>query len=456
MRIALFCLSLFISTGIQAESKDYIYSRLANGLDLIVVPSPKVPLATIVLVSKAGAMTETPESNGLTHLWEHMFFKGNAKLPNQEAFKKRIRELGIDFNGDTSAETVRYYFTLPSGNLAQGIEFMADAISTPLLEQSEMERERHVVMDEYDRNASQPGFRLNNIERMLIYGPQEYLRNPLGRRNIIEQASRAQLLKIKEQVFVPQNCALVVAGAVEPAETKKLTEKYFNGWSAKKDWRPIEPPKFPEFPKTTDILMTDPIAQNALLQITWHGPSARHNAQATYAADILIGLLNHHSGTFYQKFIDSGLTFETSFSYQTQGQTGELAIYANLAADKLKTTKQQLLDEVSKWQQPGYFSEEQLNDVKRKLTVSHKFMQNKPSAFARDLAFWWSVAGLDYYDQYIANMQNVTRKQIAEFVEQWLVGKPFLSSTLVNKADAQTAGLKDNSEQWTTTLLKNY
>ena len=75
---------------------------------------------------------------------------------------------------------------------------MADAISTPLLEPNELERERKVVLDEYDRNASQPGFDLFNIERMLIYGNHEYLRNPLGRRPIIEKATREQLLQIKQ------------------------------------------------------------------------------------------------------------------------------------------------------------------------------------------------------------------------------------------------------------------
>jgi zinc protease len=127
------------ASGLQSS---FAMIEQANGLDLVMVPSSKVPLVTIVLTAKAGSMTETPEINGLTHLWEHMFFKGNKRLPDQEAFMNRVRELGIVFNGDTSAEVVRYYFTLPSAFLDEGLQFMADAIATPLLEQKEMEKER--------------------------------------------------------------------------------------------------------------------------------------------------------------------------------------------------------------------------------------------------------------------------------------------------------------------------
>ena len=171
-----------VKPAVAAEDKVYTAKKTATGLELIAMESHKVPLVTIVLASKAGAMTESPEINGLTHLWEHMFFKGNKRLPNQEAFNKRIRQLGITYNGDTSAEKVRYYFTLPSAFLEEGIQFMADAISTPLLDEEEMQRERKVVTDEYDRAAAQPGFDFNNLQRNYIYGAGEYLRDPLGLR----------------------------------------------------------------------------------------------------------------------------------------------------------------------------------------------------------------------------------------------------------------------------------
>src|SRR5690606_25768199 len=97
-----FLIPLFVAlsgvTAQAAEKPAYETAKLPTGLEIIALEDHKVPLVTIVLAVKAGAMTETPTTNGLTHLWEHMFFKGNKRIPNQEAFNKRIRELGIVYN----------------------------------------------------------------------------------------------------------------------------------------------------------------------------------------------------------------------------------------------------------------------------------------------------------------------------------------------------------------------
>ncbi len=447
--------SLAVS-GTSGTTAPYALQKAANGMDVIAIPMSKVPLVTIVLVSKAGAMTETPAINGLTHVWEHMFFKGNQRLPDQEAFNKRVRQLGIDFNGDTSAEMVRYFFTLPSKNLDDGLQFMADAISTPLLEAKELERERKVVLDEYDRNASQPGFELGNIERMVIYGSQEHLRNPLGRRTLIEKATREQLLQIKQDVFVPANCALVVAGDVDPTALKGLVDKHFGKWQTPATWKPIDRGNFPDFPKTTDIVRTNPLAQNVNQQITWKGPRASIDRKDTWAVDVLIQLLEHRSGKFFKKYIDSGMTLNSGFTYHTQGRAGELVIYSMTSAENAAKAKAELLNEPEAWLKPGYFTNSQLEDVRRRLMIGYKMELNKPSAFGKTMAFWWATTGLDYYDGYLPGMAKISLKDVQAVIKKYLISKPYVATTLLNPKDAVTAKMPDNAAALSEKYLKNY
>lgn len=458
--LALLSLSLPLSwssraLGVAAEHA-YTTTKLPTGLELVALEQHKVPLVTIVLSVKAGGMTETPETNGLTHLWEHMFFKGNARIPNQEAFNRRIRQLGITYNGDTSAEKVRYYFTLPSAFLDEGLQFMADAIATPLLEQGELEKERRVVINEYERAAAQPGFDFNNLQRQLIYGDQGYQRDPLGLRPLIEKTTREQLLKIKEEVFVPSNSALLVSGDFKTEELKKLVEKHFSSWKDPAGWKPVQRPAFPPFPKSTEFAMTRAQVQNPMVMVTFEGPKARTQAQDSFAADVLINLLDHKSGKFYKKFIDSGLAFEAGVSYYTQSQAGEVELFATADAKNMAKLKKMLVDEIDEWTKPDYFTADQLEDVRRKLLINHKRELNQPSEYIKSLAFWWAVTGLDYYGSYIDNLNKTGLPEVQAFVKKWLIGKPHLTGTLLSPQDAKRVKIADTSKPLVDKYLKMY
>src|SRR6185295_16848605 len=79
---------------------------LANGLQVIVIENHAVPLVTVELDVKNGGYTQTPEYEGLAHLYEHMFFKANRAIPSQERYLQRLRQLGASWNGTTSEERV--------------------------------------------------------------------------------------------------------------------------------------------------------------------------------------------------------------------------------------------------------------------------------------------------------------------------------------------------------------
>jgi zinc protease len=438
-------LSLCLSRSV-AEASAFQVKELANGMDVITWESRKVPLVTIVLTVKAGAFTETPDISGLTHLWEHMFFKGNASIPDQEAFRERIRDLGIVYNGDTSAEMVRYYFTLPSAFLEEGLDFMYHAIATPLIDEGELERERKVVLDEYDRNASQTGFELYRARQDAIYGSLSYRRNPLGERPIIEGATRDQLVRIKDEVFVPQNSALLIAGDVSTADVLKKVETIFSRWQNPTGWKAQVPPAFPAFPKQgIEIVKIHPQARHVSVSATFEGPKARLQPKDAYIADVLIGLVNHSLSPFIKRYMDSGLTFGASFSYATQSQAGELGISAFVSATQYSKFREELSKETARWAEKDAFSQEMLEDVRRSLVVQRAFEENRPSEYVKSLAYWWAITDLPFYDQYISELQKVTLEEVRGFVERYLLDKKPVVAVLLSPLDADKLQLKETS-----------
>ncbi|HEX3083873.1 MAG TPA: insulinase family protein, partial [Pyrinomonadaceae bacterium] len=119
---------------------------LTNGLEIIVLEDHSVPVVTIELAVRNGSFTEPPELNGLSHLYEHMFFKANRAIKNQEDYLARIGQLGIAYNGETREEVVEYYFTTTSPNVRAAMNFMRDATRYPSFDEQEFERERQVVI----------------------------------------------------------------------------------------------------------------------------------------------------------------------------------------------------------------------------------------------------------------------------------------------------------------------
>ena len=146
----------------------------------------------VEIAAKNGSFTEPPEYNGLSHLYEHMFYKADSVLPSQQYFLQRVGELGAIWNGRTETERVFYYFTLPSYNLDPGLKFLSDCIRKPLFDSVELEKERHVVIGEIDRNESLPFFKFQNALDDSLWWKYPSRKNPLGDRATGAFPPRAQ------------------------------------------------------------------------------------------------------------------------------------------------------------------------------------------------------------------------------------------------------------------------
>ena len=119
---------------------------LPNGLEVIILEDHSIPLVTIELAVKNGSYTEPPDLNGLSHLYEHMFFKQNRAIANAEDYLRRIGQMGIAYNGTTREEVVDYYFTTTSPNIRTAMQFMKDAARYPLFDEREFGREKEVLI----------------------------------------------------------------------------------------------------------------------------------------------------------------------------------------------------------------------------------------------------------------------------------------------------------------------
>ncbi|HKJ68506.1 MAG TPA: insulinase family protein, partial [bacterium] len=190
-------------------------------------------------------------------------------------------------------------------------------------------------------------------------------------------------------------------------------------------------PEHPPLQSSTDTVVTQPV-NVSMIMAGWHGPKAREDTKATFAADVFSFILGQKTSQFQKNMVDSGIALQASLSYYTLQHTGPITATIVSTPGNVLKAKQTFLKEVDKFTDPGYFTDQQLETAKTLLEVDAIYNQEKASEYVHTVSFWWGITGLDYYRDYFENLRAVTREDIVNYVETYIQDKPFVMAVLVN------------------------
>jgi zinc protease len=405
-----------------------------DGLEVVVAENHSSPLVTVEIAVHEGAMTEDADYNGLSHLYEHMFFKGNAAMPDQMAWLARARALGMEFNGTTDNERVNYWFNTSSDHLTDAMVFMRDAIATPLFDKQELQRERVVVTGEIDRNESEPGYHLWHEVEQRVYWKYPTRKHALGTRSTVLSATVDKMRTIQKRYYVPNNALLVVTGDVRPGAVFQQADQIYIGWARAADPFATFPlPKHPPLRGTEVVLLEQPV-ENLQAMAMWQGPSTvGDELPDTYAADLLTQLVNDPGSRFQRTLVDSGTCVRADVGYSTQRNTGQVTIEFEALPDKVDACVGALFAELPKLRAPDYFSDEELHNAAHRIEVYEAQGRERTTQWAHLISFVWTSASLDYYANYVDRVKAVKQSDLARYLERWIVGKPYVLGAMASK-----------------------
>ena len=415
---------------------------LPNGLEVVVLEDHSIPLVTIELAVRNGSFTEPPELNGLSHLYEHMFFKANRAIANAEEYLQKIGQLGIAYNATTREEVVHYYFTTTSPNLRTAMNFMRDASRYPLFDKGEFEREREVVIGEIDRNESNPFYYLNLEMTNRLFYKFPSRKNPLGNRQTVSTATTEMMRLIQSRYYVPNNSALIITGDVQPNEIYKLSQDLFGDWTRREKDPFVEFPmvEHPPLPKSEGAIVKQEV-KNVIIDIGWHGPSTVKDNPGTYAADVFSFILTQPNSRFQRNLVDTGLVAGLTIGYLTQRNVGPIQIIAQTTPDKTRAAIRAIYNEVAHFNDKDYFTDEQLESAKALLEADDLYSREKLSEYSHTLSFWWSSTGLDYFRGYLPNLRRTSRGDISRYITTYIQGKPHIGLALISEQAQQEVKL---------------
>ncbi|MBA3670573.1 MAG: insulinase family protein, partial [Gemmatimonadaceae bacterium] len=380
---------------------------------------------------------------GLSHLYEHMFFRANAGYRTPEAFVNRAAELGASFNATTQEEQVNYYLTVPSDSMMPTLALLATALRGPLFLAEELERERVVVIGEYDRAESDPGYALRTATGKALWGGAWSRKNPLGERRVILATTPEQMRTIQRKYYVPNNMALIVAGDVIPDSVFAAARRLFGDWGRGPDPFTTDPiPPVPPLTRNVAVIVEQPV-QAVYLQLQWQGPGAHTDVPATYAADVFSDVLNQPGSRFQRRLVDGGLWQSIGVNYYTLNQVGPITIAGEVAPGKVREAIAALDRELAEIAKPGYITTDVVDGVKRRRIVGTMEGLERASGFAHQLGFWWAVTGLDYFFGYVDTMGRQTPDDLRRYATRYILGKPRVTGILLSPETRRAIHLTD-------------
>ena len=449
-----------------AEAAPLVSPQLANGLEIIVLEDHSVPLVTVELAVRNGSFTEPPELNGLSHLYEHMFFKSSRAQLLGEEYIRGIDTLGIVYNGETREEVVNYYFTTTTPNFPVAMRFMRDATLYPGFDdgwaaavskadrgyyerlrqvvERQFEQEREVVIGELDRHESNPYSEL--IERMneRLFYKFPSRKKPGGNRQTVRAATLDMMRLIQARYYVPNNSAIVLTGDVTPSEAFRVVEELFGEWK-RRERDPFEEfplVEHPPLPGSEAGIITKPVS-NVVIQIGWHGPSIGKDDAATYAADVFSFILRQPNSRFQRALVDSGLAAGVGFNYYTQRNVGPISLLIQTTPDRARAAVRAAYEEIAHFDDPDYFTDEELESAKALLEADDLYSREKLSEYAHTISFWWSSTGLEYFRGYLKRLRATSRADISRYIKTYVQGKPHVGLAMLSEESLKASGLTE-------------
>jgi zinc protease len=321
---------------------------------------------------------------------------------------------------------------VPSDSAMPAMAFLASALRNPLFRPDELERERAVVIGEYDRAESDPGYALQTAMGKTLWGSAWSRKNPLGERAVILKTTPEQMRTIQRKYYVPNNTALIVAGDVTADSVFAAVRRLFGDWRRAADPFVTDPiPPVPPLQGNKAVIVEQPV-NVVFVMVQWQGPGAHADVPATYAADVFSDVLNQPGSRFQRKLVDSGLWQSIGVNYYTLNQVGPITISGAVAPDKLREAIAALDREMLDVVKPGYITADAVDGVKRQRIVGTMESLERSSGFAHQLGFWWAVTGLDYFFGYVDTMAKQTPDDLRRYAARYILGKPRVTGVLLS------------------------
>jgi predicted Zn-dependent peptidase len=210
--------------GSIAPDLTYHLERLDNGLRILTAPMESAQSVTCAIMLAAGSRYERPETNGIAHFSEHMFFKGTERRPTARDISKEIDAIGGEFNAFTGKEYTGYYVRCAAESRDVALDVLVDMLRNSKFDQDEIEREKGVIIEEMNMYYDTPRDFISGVYEELLYGDQPLGWDIIGRKETIRDAKQETFHDYVGRWYKPARMVVGVGGKIGDGLHEKIAE----------------------------------------------------------------------------------------------------------------------------------------------------------------------------------------------------------------------------------------
>jgi zinc protease len=401
---------------------DFSEHRLANGLRILVGEARSLPMLSYQVHFAAGSRYEKPGITGITHLFEHMMFKGTETVGPEE-FSRIIQANGGTLNAFTTTDNTSYYENLPADKLELAVRLEADRLENLRLTRESLEPEREVVRSERKLRSVNSPFGLLVEQLFALAFEQHSYRWPvIGWDHDLQSLTLEDCREYYRTHYAPGNAVVVVVGDVSADQVFETVEKYYGHIPPQPPPRLTIPPE--KIQRGEKRAVFKKVSQVAAFFAAFHIPGILH--PDLFPLQLLCTALSSgRSSRFFEKFEKPGKAVETGAEMGSPPflsmDPGLLQIYAIAApATSLEVLEKEVWEEVENLRQTPLLPAE-LEKVKKQSRSS--FLRNLETFFFKGLmAGLYQVRAGDFRPIYsiLTDYDSVTSADIQRVAQKYL------------------------------------
>lgn len=413
--------------------------QLANGMKVLLVESPKAPVVTVQIWYKVGSRNEVMGRAGLSHMLEHMMFKGTPKYP-KGSFSRLIKKNGGNDNAFTSQDFTAYFENLAAGKVELALELEADRLRGLLLDDKEFQLEREVVKEERRlRSEDDPQSYLAEALFAQAFQMHPYHWPIIGWFPDLNAMTRADLKRHYDTYYVPNNATLIVVGDIKAAKLLPVIKRFFEAIPK----RPLPPQQAVAEPeqKGERRIVVKRDAQLPSVMVGYRAPN--FSSDDAYALTLLESILSHgKSSRLYRSLVyEQKLALAVGAEYSLL-QTDPELLYCFAMVAPGQTTEQverALYAEIQKLQQEPP-SDQELQRAKNQVEAAYIFGQDSNFRQAMLLGQAETTgAGWRQVEQFVKKLRDVKADDVKRVAQKYLIEDGRTVGILIPTPANQTA-----------------